>query len=255
MGMLPIAYRSSIGFSWNDLLYRRSLSECGGKEMIITIRGNPIPKNRIRCRCISGHGSAYDPQVKDMNFIRTMIMSETLKIGFKLSETHQDSSIEVYLRFYLPVNKSETEAQKNLKLWGILPCNSKPDFDNLVKLYLDCANGILWPDDKMIIKGTGHKVKYSNNPRTEIEIMTKKEFKLDNAESMVFKTFSPEEMKSLMVDAACMGSFYERNDGFFEDIDTEAKESFLSSASMLLIVFATKYADKLKKITKSGSKR
>lgn len=44
-----------------------------------------------------------------------------------------------------------------------------PDLDNMIKFYLDVAIGVIYEDDKQVVKITAEKV-YSKEPRTEITI-------------------------------------------------------------------------------------
>ena len=58
---------------------------------------------------------------------------------------------EILAIFGIPVSwpkKKRLEA-----LAGIVLPAVKPDFDNLMKLYCDALNGILWKDDKQIVDG------------------------------------------------------------------------------------------------------
>lgn len=225
----------------------------------IVLPGDPISKKRHRCRCINGHGASFDPQVReDMEPMRSKIFKIWNDIFNDPHSTNanearliaQGDSFTVYLRFYMPLNKSDAVGLRNAKLWGIIPCNTKPDFDNLAKFYTDCATGIIWKDDMQITCGTSHKVRYSKNPRTEITIMSNKELTIDEKQIAVFKTFSPEELKEFMIKCTELAAFGEDNELYMEDNHKVPGESFLSQASMLLIDFATRFSDKLKKIAR-----
>lgn len=45
----------------------------------------------------------------------------------------------------------------------------RPDLDNLIKFVLDVMNGIVYNDDKQVVKITAEKI-YDKEPRTEITI-------------------------------------------------------------------------------------
>jgi len=46
----------------------------------------------------------------------------------------------------------------------------KPDIDNLVKFYLDCANGVLWTDDACVVEITARKF-YAEKASTRMVIL------------------------------------------------------------------------------------
>lgn len=226
--------------------------------MLIVINGEPIPKKRHRCMCIGRHARAYDEQSREeMPYIRAL-MTDALKkifesddkqIVIEASNLTKAKSLIVSLRFYLGVNESDSEARKNAKLWGLIEANIKPDFDNLIKFYCDCANGVLWSDDKIITKGAWSK-EFSENPRTEIEIMSKKEFTSDRKTMAIMKIFSPALLKDLLNDICVLGKTFSscEIDKILDSDDIEEKEIYLSQLSALLVGFAEKYEPSLRKI-------
>ena len=228
--------------------------------MKIIIPGNPHATKRVRCGVLNGHGHAYnDPQqTKDMAHVRSIILSQWnayFDVPNFLDDNHlklkKAESFIVSLQFYLPICKSENESVRNLKLWGFIPCNDKPDFDNLAKFYCDCATGIIWKDDKLITLGISHKVRYSNNPRTEMTIIPNNPSELKNHnQKIVFETFSPLELKEFYEKCLELGNEYENNKEHFEDNSTILTESFISSTAVHIMDFAHAFTDKLKKINK-----
>lgn len=227
--------------------------------MRIVIPGNPIPKKRHRCRCVQGHGQAYDEQVKqEMPYVKAQMLSAwnaafdspKKEISLDASKIACAESLEVHWHFYLPANESEATSQKNAKFWGFIDANGKPDFDNLIKFYCDCANGVMWSDDKIIINGSYQK-SFSENPRTEIEIMSKKELIVDKKVEGVMKLFSPSQLKEFLKDASEFSTIPRDSvDEMVSRAYHENKADFLSQAAMLLSEFALKYADLLKKVQK-----
>lgn len=90
----------------------------------------------------------------------------------------RDEAVELHLlaktngiglkcEFLVPIPKS-TSKKKALEMDGRF-CLKKPDIDNYVKLVCDALNGIAWEDDNEVAEVYAVK-RYSNNPRTEIEI-------------------------------------------------------------------------------------
>jgi len=226
----------------------------------IVIEGPPIAKKRHKCACRGRHAIAYDPQVGgEMETVkRQMLMawhqaweSGDSKIVRKASNLTKAQSFDVTYTFLFPINKSDTLGQKNAKLWGFQSHNVKPDKDNLEKLYSDCGKGIFWSDDCQITIGASKKY-YSENPRTEIEIMVKEDLKLGpNAES-VFLVFGPERLKEFLYDihASFLWIHPEHIDDLLPMSEEPDKEQHFHTLAKLLTNFSAKYCNDLKKIQK-----
>lgn len=224
--------------------------------MKIILPGKPIPKARARHANRGSYTITYDPQGKEKSVIKQevalqlnqAINSLDRNIFTEASNICLGKVFTVSFNFYLPINASDTIAERNAKLWGLQPHVSKPDYDNLEKFYLDCINGIIWSDDSLIVDGEAHK-HYSDEPRVEIEVKVKQLPKLSESEKKVLTFFSPKEMKELFIDAShlsFMGTVVP-----FDQIH-EIKEHSLRCVALELNKFAIKYASVLKKIEKLG---
>jgi|SRR5271170_7329362 len=223
--------------------------------MRITLLGDPIPKTRHRCRCVGKHAVAYDPQVKkEMEDIKVMMLRER---GFspsaELNEIWHAPAIQVLLDFYLPVPKSDSISERNLKYWGLIRNGKKPDWDNLCKFYTDCGNGLLWKDDSQIIIGVGRKVKYSPIPRTQISISTISISNLGDKRMNVFKHYSPQEATELMQSCQNLYDAIHNAAPGFEN-EKLLEDGLLNEIADEMIDFSLKHADKLKKIAKANAK-
>lgn len=224
--------------------------------MKIILVGKPIAKMRARHAYRNGFVVTYDPQSEAKESVKTRFSQELQKlldsdiknVCVEAGEITRANAYEVYWDFYLPLNESDTISVRNSKLWGFELPTCKPDYDNLEKFYLDCANSILWPDDRMIISAHANK-HYSETPRMEVTIMSKKELKLPEKAEKVIKVFSPdqfreflEDVRKLMaLDPACVDAF-----------EGAAREVWLTSAASLVSKFALKHAATLKKVQKAG---
>lgn len=224
--------------------------------MKITITGNPIANKRVRCGCLNGHGHAYnDPQQTiDMKAVRTHIL-DAWNAHFDSNKAQCESvlsaeSFHVGFDFYIPIAKSESTTIRNLKLWGLIPCTDKPDWDNLGKLYSDCMTGIIFSDDKLITLGAVGKVKFSDNPRTEITIIPKQKYKMTTQVEAIYKLFSPNELKQFFEQTLKFSKHYDRYQTNLEEDSPYRSVDLLSATAMHMIDFANAYADKLKKIAK-----
>src|ERR1044072_1553571 len=162
--------------------------------MKVVLLGKPIAKMRARYAKRGDFVVTYDPQEDAKNSVK-MRFQEALRKALDSeikSESMDASSIvlakayEVHFYFYLPINESDSKPVRNGKLWGFELPTGKPDYDNLEKFYLDCANGILWRDDCMIIDGHAHK-RYDEVPRMEVTIMAKKELSMPEKAEKIIK--------------------------------------------------------------------
>jgi len=89
-------------------------------------------------------------------------------------------------------------SRDNLELWG-LERPTKQDIDNLVKFYLDCGNGILWSDDRLIIAINCEK-RYEKKACTLIEIEAQEI--MEKEKLKILKEFSPSDVQQMRSDFA-----------------------------------------------------
>ena len=140
--------------------------------MKFTFQGPPIAKMRHQYKMINGKFHNYDKQHAEASSAKIQLMAQISKESIeKRTEMAHAEAFDVILMFYLPVPKKLNTAQiKAIQDGtGIEHANTKPDLDNLIKFYLDVANGILYKDDKQIVCLKSMKM-YSLNPRTEFII-------------------------------------------------------------------------------------
>ena len=137
--------------------------------MLLIREGTPLAKKRHRAASIKGKAHIFDPQVKVMNTLKWFFAQQMRAEGFlKLSE----GAIKMKLIAYMP--KPKSWSQKRLKEAEDQPVVTKPDCDNIFKIYADILNGIAYHDDSQISYLLVEKF-YSDNPRVEIIIMPYKD--------------------------------------------------------------------------------
>jgi len=97
-----------------------------------------------------------------------------LKINIGLVLRHQHAErplfmgpLHIDLAFYMPIPQSLSQ-KKKLAMDGT-PHYCKPDVDNLIKLALDCCNGIVYKDDCQVAVICAKKI-YSTEPRTIVTV-------------------------------------------------------------------------------------
>lgn len=113
------------------------------KKITLSIPFCPVAKGRPR---MTRQGRAYTPAKTRLaeNQIKAWLMGENL-LPF-------DGPLDVSVFVIMPMPKSWTPKKKQDALDGFLMPTSKPDLDNICKLVLDAANGILWHDDAQIVR-------------------------------------------------------------------------------------------------------
>jgi Holliday junction resolvase RusA-like endonuclease len=127
--------------------------------LIIEIDGDPEPQSRMKFTQIGGFGRAYDPKAKQKDQIRNVLRSK--------ADLHDYKFPRISFLFMMPI-PSGTSKKKLLEMQSERVKHIKrPDVDNLVKLYLDCMDGIVFERDEHVSLGLCVKV-YSSKPRTVI---------------------------------------------------------------------------------------
>jgi Holliday junction resolvase RusA-like endonuclease len=219
--------------------------------MKITIYGEPIAKMRPRFFVRGRHVGCYDLQEKEKRQVQREIIaqlheamnSEDKQKALEASEIAQKGSFAIWMRFYMSVPKSGSKKAINASLWNFNKCLCKKDLDNCEKFLLDALNGILYSDDHLITEL--HSIKlYSENPRTEITIMSNDTPNYNETRQIIVH-FSPDEITELHNDAEDLVLILRH----FLIYNNPAENDYENSAKALLD-FSKKYAPVMTKISK-----
>ncbi|MEF2910803.1 MAG: RusA family crossover junction endodeoxyribonuclease [Phascolarctobacterium sp.] len=136
-------------------------------KLTFTIPGEPTAQGRPR---FSTHGEfvkAYDPE-KSRNYkayVKLLASEAMQNIGLTLTEL--PLGVEIIADVGIPASKSKKFKEQALN--GLQLPIKKPDVDNVAKIILDSISGIVYKDDKQIVKLTVSK-KYSDIPKVEVKI-------------------------------------------------------------------------------------
>lgn len=136
-------------------------------NLTFTIPGEPTAQGRPRFSTHGGFVKAYDPE-KSRNYKAyvKLLASETMQnIGLTLTEL--PLGVEIIADVGIPAGKSKKFKEQALN--GLQLPIKKPDVDNVAKIILDSISGIVYKDDKQIVKLTVSK-KYSDIPKVEVKI-------------------------------------------------------------------------------------
>lgn len=129
--------------------------------MKIIIPGIPVPQARMKHSNRRGFVTTYDPKAKEKTLIRYLLQSSRT--------VNQIDFPRISFLFHMSIPASIPKKQRLLYESGTLKHDKKPDVDNLIKLYLDCLDGIVLQGDQKVSLGPCLKV-YHPEPKTIIWI-------------------------------------------------------------------------------------
>jgi len=224
------------------------------KSIKIIIPGTPIPKARPRFTVMKGQRGKFFPKVyssqgKEAERVKKCMLdqlTEILEMGgkrysIKMNRILMGRAVSIRLSFFF--------TSKTASYWNDTYHTLKPDLDNLEKFYLDCANGILFYDDKQVVEMCSKK-KFSKIARTEIEIMQKDPEKIHKKASQILKIIDAEELTELVNDADEIKRALEVI--LDQKCHEEMRGYVLNYLACNLGKFAVKYGPFLSKIGKIG---
>ena len=119
-----------------------------------TVEGKPQPKERPRK---AKNGKFYTPK-KTQDY--ESLVGWIARSAYKRIPSEKPISVRLDIYFKLPQRTSEIEGAY---------CMKNIDIDNITKSVLDACNGIVYVDDKQVVKTIVGKY-WSKNPRIEVEI-------------------------------------------------------------------------------------
>jgi Holliday junction resolvase RusA-like endonuclease len=129
--------------------------------MKIIIPGIPVPQARMKHSNKRGFVTTYDPKAKEKTTIRHFLQTCRTVDSFAYPR--------ISFLFHMPIPASIPKKNQEIYNSGRLKHDKKPDVDNLIKLYLDCLDGILIQGDQKVSLGPCVKV-YHPEPKTVIWI-------------------------------------------------------------------------------------
>jgi len=154
--------------------------------MKLTIPITPKAQMRARSRAVRAKdGRMIAMTYKDK---KQADNEETLK-GYLIALLFQnklkpvrEGPVLLGVKAYVPIPRSMPKYKRALALEGKLRPTTKPDLDNLIKHLKDCANEILWSDDKQVVgylDGTGKYYDDGQGSRWEVEIVAVQERRME----------------------------------------------------------------------------
>ena len=207
----------------------------------LIIEGQPHSKIRPRIKRFGRHISMYDPKEDEKNIVKMLMKAYCLQNNLQpLTGPISFTSIH----YFKPTQQSRD--QLNSKLWNESLTVGKPDIDNVLKFYLDCANTVLFCDDAQVVHCEAVK-RYSIRPRTEIIIKETTMQEIDTKDKNIIYMFSPKELQEFSDDCKCVGGFFDES---VEMGEKGIEPVWASTAASLLKSFSERWSPKLTKIGK-----
>ena len=132
-----------------------------GVRLTLHVPGPPRGKQRAR---VTRTGRAYTPQqtVASEAWVRACAVQQC-------GQPVLSGPLRVDLTFLVPIPRSWPKKRVAALSAGLVFPTSKPDLDNIVKLYCDALNGILWSDDAQLVDVSARK-RYGEAPGAWIRV-------------------------------------------------------------------------------------
>ncbi len=129
--------------------------------MKIIIPGIPVSQARMKYSKRGSFVTTYDPKAKEKTNIRKILENSRSNNVFNFPR--------ISFLFHMPIPASISKKDRKIYQSGRLKHDKKPDVDNLIKLYLDCLDGIVIEGDQKVSLGPCLKV-YHTEPKTIVWI-------------------------------------------------------------------------------------
>jgi Holliday junction resolvase RusA-like endonuclease len=124
-----------------------------------TVDGPPIGKGRPKAVRFGNQVRMYTP--KKTSEYETDIAFKAAQVMADLEAVETPVSVGVLAYYPIPASWSKKRQQAAIDGTEI---PGKPDLDNVLKAVLDALNGVVYVDDKQVVRLTGGKA-YSTYPR------------------------------------------------------------------------------------------
>jgi Holliday junction resolvase RusA-like endonuclease len=132
--------------------------------IVINIPGEMRGKGRPRFTTRGGHGRAFtDAKTTNMEaWVKACAVPHAPPVPL-------DGPLSLDMAITVAVPPSWPKRRRDLALAGAIAPTGKPDLDNCVKLVADALNGIVWADDKQIVRMVAGK-RYGPAPGSVLTI-------------------------------------------------------------------------------------
>lgn len=123
------------------------------------VPGQPVGKGRPRAAVRAGQARMYTPARTAEAEARADAVA-TLAMG---DAPLMDGPLALRLDVRCQIAVSWSKKKQAAALAGYVRPTGKPDLDNVLKLYADAFNGVVWRDDSQVVRVMAEK-RYSDRP-------------------------------------------------------------------------------------------
>lgn len=145
----------------NRLLHKmkmKELANCGIKVLEFKVLGNPVAQARPRFAQMGNHVRVYDSKAsaEEKAAVRLIAQQAIKQQQWAFPSPEMPIRVEIVSCRKIPKGKQRWFSEA-ARLNLVAPLN-KPDNDNILKLYMDAMNGVVYPDDKQVFDARVRKV-------------------------------------------------------------------------------------------------
>ena len=131
------------------------------KRVWFEVGGEPFGKERPR---VVGH--AYTPNKTKDKEDEIALIYKSIYHGFRFEK---GVPLKVEMDFYFRIPKNTSKKKCKMMEAGEIRPAKRPDIDNVQKLVMDAANGVIWADDSQVVEVVARKY-WSDRPRVEVGV-------------------------------------------------------------------------------------
>ena len=131
------------------------------KRVRFEVGGEPLGKERPR---VAGH--AYTPKKTKDKEEEIALTYKSIYHGFKFEK---GVPLKVEMDFFFGIPKATSKKKRVEMERGDVRPTKRPDIDNVQKLVMDAANGVIWADDSQVVEVVARK-RWSDRPRIEVGV-------------------------------------------------------------------------------------
>ena len=141
-----------------------------GEPLRLVIPGVPRPLERNRTRIVNTKtGGQFVANYLPAQSAREQSVIRKIAYDAMNGRAPLLGPIDLRIVAYMPIPASWSNKKQATALNDKIRPTGRPDWENLAKM-LDGLNGVVWRDDSQITDPRGPYKRYSNRPRTVIEI-------------------------------------------------------------------------------------
>lgn len=124
--------------------------------MRFKLMGAPCAQGRPRFTARGGKIRAYDPAKSRAYKERAALVAKAAaeKAGWELNT---EAPLSVKISAVLAIPRSFSRSKRQQALEGLIRPTKKPDLDNIYKCVTDALSGVIYKDDKQIVKAEMEK--------------------------------------------------------------------------------------------------